>query len=110
MRIPVILAAAALLLPTATFAQAAAPPAPTAAPAPAARSYSTAETDIGTILDDPAAKAVVGKYLLATIANPQIEMARSLTLKALQQYSPDTITDEVLAKIDADFAKLPPKK
>jgi para-nitrobenzyl esterase len=102
-----IFAAAALLMPAGAFAQTAAPPAAATAAAP---HYTTAETDMGTILDDPAAKAVVAKYLPATIANPQIEMARSLTLKALQQYAPDTITDETLTKIDADFAKLPPKK
>ena len=33
-------------------------------------------------------------------------MARAMTLKDIQAYSPDVITDEKLAAIDADFAKL----
>ena len=40
----------------------------------------------------------------------QIDMARSLTLKAIQQYAPDRFTDQALAQIDADLAKLPVKK
>ena len=37
-------------------------------------------------------------------------MARGLTLKMVQQYAPDMVSDAVLAKIDADLAKLPAKK
>lgn len=33
-----------------------------------------------------------------------------MTLKSIQQFSPDRFTDEVLAAIDADLAKLPEKK
>ena len=43
-------------------------------------------------------------------ANPQIDMARSMTLKVIQSYAADTITDEALVKVDADLAKLPIKK
>ena len=39
----------------------------------------------------------------------QIDMARGLTLKALQGYAGDMLTDEALGKIDADLAKLPAK-
>jgi hypothetical protein len=42
--------------------------------------------------------------------NPQIEMARSMTLKQIQGFAGDAITDEVLAKVDADLAKLPARK
>lgn len=35
---------------------------------------------------------------------------RSLTLKAIQQYEPDALSDENLAKIQAEFDKLPAKK
>jgi hypothetical protein len=72
--------------------------------------YSTSETDIGTLLDDPAAVAIVNKYIPGFSTKDQIDMARSLTLKGLQQYAPDTYTDKVLAEIDADLAKLPAKK
>ena len=91
------------------FAQAAPVPAaaPAAtAPAPAAK-YSTAETDLGTLLDNPAAKAIIEKHIPGMTTNDQVDMARGMTLKAIQQYSPDDVTDQRLAAIDADFAKLP---
>lgn len=72
--------------------------------------YSTAETDLGTLLDDPAARAVLEKHVPSLINNSQIEMARSMTLKGLQQYAADTVTDAALAAIDADLAKLAKKK
>jgi hypothetical protein len=72
--------------------------------------YSSAETDIGTILDDPAARAVVDKHIPGFSSQDQIEMARTMTLKGIQQYAPDKYSDKVLAEIDADFAKLPAKK
>jgi len=85
---------------------------PVAAPAVAAPSgghYSTSTTEIGTLLDDPAAKAIIDKHIPGMSTNDQVDMARSMTLKSIQQYSPDQITDKVLADIDADFAKLPAK-
>lgn len=38
--------------------------------------------------------------------NDRVEMARSMTLKAIQSYAPEEVTDERLAQIDAEFAKL----
>jgi hypothetical protein len=94
---------------TAAFAQSSA--ATAAPPAAAAKApYSTNETDIGTLLDDPAARAIVDKHIPGFSAGEQIDMARGLTLKAIQQYSGDKITDQVLADIDGDFAKLAAKK
>jgi hypothetical protein len=103
MRSLIIAAALAVSCPlTSAFAQ---------APAAAARVvYSTANTDIGTLLDDPIAHAIVDKHLPGVLSGDQIDMARSMTLKAIQQYAPDKISDQALADIDADFAKLPPKK
>ena len=72
--------------------------------------YSTEKTDIGTLLDTPQTKAVLDAHLPEFATNPQVEMARSFTLKQLQGYVPDTFTDEVLAKIDADLAKIAPPK
>ncbi|MBW8755737.1 MAG: hypothetical protein JF595_16635 [Sphingomonadales bacterium] len=86
----------------------AADPASAAAPA-AAKPYSTAESTVGELLDDPAAKAVLVKYVPALATSAQIDMARGLTLKALQGYAGDMLTDETLGKIDYDLAKLPPK-
>jgi hypothetical protein len=72
--------------------------------------YSTATTDIGALIDDPAAHAIVDKYLPGVLSGDRIDMARSMTLKAIQPYSGDKITDKALADIDAELAKLPPKK
>jgi hypothetical protein len=72
--------------------------------------YSTTETDIGTLLDDPAARAIIDKYVPGFSSKDQIDLARPMTLKAIQQFDPNTYTDKVLAEIDADFAKLPAKK
>ena len=79
------------------------------AQAPAAH-YSSADTDIGTLLDDPAARAVIDRHIPGFSAQDQIDMARSMTLKAIQQYAPDKYSDKVLAEIDADLAKLLAKK
>lgn len=100
-RIAIIAALAAATLPAAAMA---ADPAPAAAPAKP--KYSTSETDIGTLLDDPAAKAIIDKYIPGMTSNEQIEMARSMTLKAIQTYAPEDVTDERLAKIDAELANL----
>jgi hypothetical protein len=72
--------------------------------------YSTADTDIGTLLDDPRVKAVLDKHVPGFADDPQVQMARPMTLKTIQQYAPERFTDEVLAKIDADLAKLSEKK
>lgn len=102
--------AAALIVsavPAATFAQTAPATAPAAA---AATGYSVEDTDIGTLLDDPAAKAVIDKHIPGFSTKDQIDMARSMTLKSVQQYAPDMVTDKVLSDIQVDLSKLPVKK
>ncbi|HUD90891.1 hypothetical protein [Sphingobium sp.] len=79
-------------------------PAPTTAPAPT--KYTTTDTDLGTLLDNPAAKAIIEKHIPGMTTNDQVDMARGMTLKAIQQYAPDDVTDARLAAIDADLAKL----
>lgn len=81
-----------------------------AAPVAAAKAaFSTADTDIGTLIDNAATKAILDKYLPGFADNEQVAMARPMTLRGIQQYSPDTIKTEALDKIDADLAKLPAK-
>ena len=77
----------------------------TAAPAAAETKpvYSTAETTLGVLLEDPAAKAVIDKHIPGLTDNPSISMAAGMTLKALQAMAGDKITDEMLAAVDADF-------
>jgi hypothetical protein len=100
-RLAIALATATVVaLPAVGHAQQAAAPA----------HYTTDDTSLGDMLDDPAAKAILVKYLPQMVANPQIDMARGMTLKQMQSYAADQITDAKLAQIDADLAKLPPKK
>src|SRR5688572_23154020 len=80
------------------------------APAAPAAAYSTSETSIGDLLDNPATKAVLDKHMPGFAGNPQIDMARGMTLKQIQQFAGDAVTDEALARIDADLAKIPAKK
>jgi len=84
---------------------AAAPKAPAAAPQPAAK-YNTTDTPIGDLLDNPAAKAIIEKNIPGMTSNDQIDMARGMSLRAIQAYAPDDVTDARLAAIDADLAKL----
>lgn len=78
--------------------------APAAAPAPA--KFSTATTTIGELLDNPVTRAVLEKHAAAMVGNPQIDMARAMTLKQIQGFAGDALTDEVLARIDADLAAI----
>lgn len=95
--------AAALAFAAASTPVYAADPAPAAAPAP---KYSTAATTIGELIDNPATKAVLEKHMPAMLSNPQIDMARTMTLKQIQGFAGDMMSDEVLAKVDADLAAI----
>lgn len=79
-----------------------------AAPA-MAEPLSTAETDVGTLLDNPVTRAIVDKHLPGFSQDPQVDMARPMTLRGIQQFAPDKVTDDVLKAIDADLAKLDAK-
>ena len=72
--------------------------------------YSTEDTALGDILDDPEAAAIIDKYVAGFSKNPEVEMARSMTLRQIQQYAMDTFTDQVLSSIDADFVALASKR
>lgn len=71
--------------------------------------YTTAATPLGTLMDDPGAMAVLEKHVPMLIANEQIKMARQITLKDIQGFAPNALSDELMAAIDADLAKLPAK-
>lgn len=72
--------------------------------------YTTAETDIGTLIDDPAARAVLEKHIPGFTSRDQIDLARPMTMRGIQSYIPDELTDSLLNSIDADLATLPAKK
>jgi para-nitrobenzyl esterase len=82
---------------------------PTAAPA-ATPYYSTEETTVGDLLGNPATKAVVGKHVPEIVQNDQIQQARDMTLRGLQQYAGDSLSDEILDAIDKDLAAIPAPK
>ena len=100
-----IIIAALLSLATSTAAYAQAPAAATAA-----ATLSTENTDVGTLIDNPQTKAIVDQHIPGFSSNPQIEMARGMTVRVIQQYAADQVTDAALAAIDADLAKLSANK
>jgi hypothetical protein len=100
---PVLLAAGVVVaLPSAANAQA------TAAAQPA--HYSAKDTLVGKLLDDPAAAEILKRMIPTVYANDMFKTAgRELTLKAIQQYEPEALSDENLAKIQAELDKIPAK-
>jgi len=69
--------------------------------------YTSLTTPLGQLLDDPAAHAILEKYLPQLLKMEQINMGRGLTLSALQMYVPAMITDATLKAIDQDLARIP---
>jgi cytochrome P450 len=74
--------------------------------APGAR-YSTAETKLGALLADPAARAVLDRYFPGVSADKRIGMAKGMTLRTVQKFAPDTFTTEALDAADVELAQLP---
>jgi hypothetical protein len=78
--------------------------------APKAAHYLVDKTLVGTLLDDPAAVEILKRLIPTVYANDQFQSAgRSLTLKDIQQYEPEALSNENLAKIQAEFDKIPAK-
>jgi len=72
--------------------------------------YSVSTTPVGKLLDDPAAAEILRRMIPTVYANEMFQTAgRELTLKAIQQYEADALSDENLAKIQAEFDKIPAK-
>ncbi|MGO9934747.1 MAG: cytochrome P450 [Steroidobacteraceae bacterium] len=68
--------------------------------------YSTAETKLGALLSDPAAKAVIDKYFPGVSSDKRIAMAKGMTLRTVQKFAPDRFTNEALDAADAELAQL----
>ena len=78
--------------------------------AAAAAHYSVETTLVGKMLDDPAANALLKRMIPTVYANEMFQTAgRDLTLKAIQQYEPEALSDANLGKIQAELNKLPAK-
>jgi para-nitrobenzyl esterase len=69
--------------------------------------YNSLLTPLGTLLDDPAARAVLERHIPGVIHSEQIVMARGVTLEALQSYMPQLVTDSIIKQIDSELAALP---
>ena len=105
MKLVAITLACLAAIPASVLAQTA----PAATATAAARHYTTGDTPIGTLLADPAAKAIVDKHIPGFSTNPQISVVSNATLLQIQPMKPALLTDALLTSIDADLAKLPAK-
>jgi hypothetical protein len=70
--------------------------------------YSTATTPIGTLMDDPVAKAILARHLPAVVSNPQFEMARGMTLVDIAPMSGGVITEVAMKAINQDLRAAAP--
>jgi hypothetical protein len=112
MKLVLTAAALACLAPMAAFAQTAPTPAPAAAPAAepaAAAAVSTAkfnlDTPIETLVADEKAKAVLATNFGGDVTtNAAYESFKAMSLRQVQPFAPDKLTDELLKKIETDLA------
>ncbi|WP_235515063.1 hypothetical protein [Sphingomonas sp. Leaf25] len=95
----VLLAAALLAVPAMGSAQA-----PAAAPAAAASL--TIDSTIETIAANPQGKAILDAQFPGMMAHESYPMFKGMSLKQVQPYSGGRITDEQVAKVAAELAKL----
>jgi acetyl esterase/lipase len=55
---------------------------------------------MGELLHDPAARAVLQQELPQFVSSPQVEQARDLSLRSLQRYAPQLLTQTKLDEVD----------
>ena len=96
----IMLFAVAALLP---FAPLAAQDAHGAHAAMATAAKFTLDTPIEALAADPAAKAVLDKFLPGTTTHPSYDMFKGMTLVELKPFSEGLITDETLAAIKSEL-------
>lgn len=73
---------------------------------PADRPRLTRANTVKELLANPGAQAVLERHLPGFAAHPQMAMAQGMPLATVAQFSAGLITDELLARIDADLAAL----
>src|SRR6185369_13206925 len=66
----------------------------------------TVDSTVGELLDNPAAHKVL-EHQVPALINPQIEQARPMSLRSLQTYIPNLLTDPVLKSIDEELSRTP---
>ncbi|TAD79840.1 MAG: hypothetical protein EAY70_05975 [Sphingomonadales bacterium] len=93
------LALAPLTMPAVALAQ-------TDTPAPAPAALFSIDTPIEALMADERAKGVVSKHLPGIDQHPAYDQFKALSLKTLAPFSQGLITDELLAKIEADLTAI----
>jgi hypothetical protein len=64
------------------------------------------DSTVGELLDNAAPRAVIDKHIPEFATNPQIGMARGMSLKMVAGFSGGMITNEILATLNAELQKL----
>ena len=111
--VTIVAAAASLLSACATQSDKSAPaaaPKPAAAPQaaakPAAPARTAAQIAMNELLDDPKKQAIFQKYAPALATNPQISMARGMSLADVAGYAEAGLTAEMVKGIVDDINNL----
>ena len=79
---------------------------PVAAGGPAAAPALSRASTVKALLAHAPAKAVLERHLPGFANHPQLAMAQGMPLATVAQFSGGLITDELLARIDADLSAL----
>ncbi len=95
-----LMTAALLAMPIAATAQT------TPAAAPAAAAKLTIDSSIETIAANPKGKAILDATFPGMLAHESYAMFKGMSLKQVQPYAQGKITDEQVAKVSAELAKL----
>ncbi|MCX6000517.1 MAG: hypothetical protein NTU41_13295 [Chloroflexi bacterium] len=66
----------------------------------------TIDSKIGELLADPKAKAILEKHMPGISTNPQMAMAKGMSLKVVAPMSGGQITPDKIKAIEADLKKL----
>ncbi len=64
------------------------------------------ESKLGDLLENADAKAILEKHMPGISTHPQIGMGRGFALSMVAKFSGGLITDDMLAKVDADLKAL----
>jgi hypothetical protein len=65
---------------------------------------------LGDLLSDPRSRSILEREVPALVNSPQIAMGSQMSLRALQPFAPEMLTDKVLETIDQELTKLPANK
>jgi hypothetical protein len=103
-----IVTALALTLMAASPALAQSAPASTFPATSAATAYS-ADTPLEVVVADPAAKAVLDKALPNLAKHPAFEQFKAMSLRQLQPYASDKISEQAVTEVDAGLKALTAK-